>query len=471
MTLRVYNTLTRQKEPFQPIEPGKVRMYVCGPTVYDKAHLGHAVSLLVYDIIRRYLEYKGYDVRHVMNYTDVDDKIINRARELGQDPQALAEHYIQEFEKTMRALGVLWPTVQPRVTQEMDWIQRMVQGLLDKGYAYQVEGNVYFDVTKDEDYGKLSGRRLEDLRAGVRIEPDPNKRHPADFALWKAAKPGEPTWDSPWGPGRPGWHIECSAMNLHHLGEQIDIHGGGQDLIFPHHENEIAQSESYTGKEPFVRYWVHNGMLRVRGEKMSKSLGNFITVDDFLAEHEPDVLRMILLNAHYRSPIDYDEPHVQQAKQALTRLRNAMRPAYPNAPGADDEVLQRLQAQIQATREGFEAAMDDDFNTAAALAHLFELVRAINQARDAGATDAQLQPAQDLLRELGEGVFGLHLQPQAEGPSQADIEPLVELLIEVRSELRKQKQFALADLIRDRLAALGIRLEDTPHGTTWRRDA
>ncbi|NPA26804.1 MAG: cysteine--tRNA ligase [Chloroflexi bacterium] len=471
MTLRVYNTLTRRKEPFQTIEPGKVRMYVCGPTVYDNAHLGHAVSLLVYDIIRRYLEHKGYEVRHVMNYTDVDDKIIQRAQELGEDPNALAERYIQAFEKNMRELGVLWPTVQPRVTREIDWIQRMVQGLLEKGYAYEAAGNVYFDVTKDEDYGKLSGRKLEDLRAGVRIEPDPNKRHPADFALWKAAKPGEPWWESPWGPGRPGWHIECSAMNLHHLGEQIDIHGGGQDLIFPHHENEIAQSESYTGKEPFVRYWMHNGMLRVRGEKMSKSLGNYITVDEFLAQHEPDILRMILLNAHYRSPIDYDEPQVQQAKQALARLRNAMRPAYPNAPGAAQEVLERLQAQIQATREGFEAAMDDDFNTAAALAHLFDLVRAINQARDAGATDEELKPAQDLLRELGEGVFGLHLQPQDEQASAADIGPLMDLLLEVRAELRKKKQFDLADRIRDRLAELGFRIEDTPHGTVWRREA
>ncbi len=467
MSLRIYNTLTRRKEPFEPLEPGLVRMYVCGPTVYDKAHLGHGVSLLVYDIIRRYLEYKGYRVRHVMNYTDVDDKIINRARELGEDPQALAERYIQAFEANMRALGILWPTVQPRVTREIDWIIRMVQGLIDKGYAYVVDGDVYFDVTKDPDYGKLSGRKVEEMLAGARVEVDERKRHPADFALWKASKPGEPAWDSPWGPGRPGWHIECSAMNLHHLGEQIDIHGGGRDLIFPHHENEIAQSECYTGKQPFVRYWVHNGMLLVRGEKMSKSLGNFITIDDFLAEHEPDLLRMLLLQAHYRSPINYDETRLQQARQALERLRGALRPAFPQAPGAAEAVTAALEAQRQATRQGFEAAMDDDFNTAVALGHLFDLVRAINQARDAGATDAQLAPAQETLRELAEEVFGLHLA--AAETAQGDIASLVDLLLEVRAELRRARNFALADRIRDRLADLGIQVEDTPHGSVWRK--
>ncbi|NPA30643.1 MAG: cysteine--tRNA ligase [Chloroflexi bacterium] len=469
MSLRIYNTLTRRKEPFQTLEPGVVRMYVCGPTVYDKAHLGHGVSLLVYDIIRRYLEHKGYQVRHVMNYTDVDDKIIRRAQELGEDPQALAERYIQAFEQNMRDLGVLWPTVQPRVTREIDWIIRMVQGLIDKGYAYVVDGDVYFDVTKDPDYGKLSGRKVDEMLAGARVEVDERKRHPADFALWKASKPGEPAWDSPWGPGRPGWHIECSAMNLHHLGEQIDIHGGGRDLIFPHHENEIAQSECYTGQEPFVRYWVHNGMLLVRGEKMSKSLGNFITVDDFLAEHEPDLLRMLLLQAHYRSPINYDEARLEQARRALERLRGAMRPAFPEAQGAPQEVLDALEAQRSAAAQGFEAAMDDDFNTAVALGHLFDLVRAINQARDAGATQAQLEPAQATLRDLAEGVFGLHLTPTE--AAMGDLAPLVDLLLEVRQELRRARQFALADRIRDRLAELGIQVEDTPHGSVWRRKA
>ncbi len=466
MSLRIYNTLTRRKEPFQTLEPGVVRMYVCGPTVYDNAHLGHGVSLLVYDIIRRYLEYKGYQVRHVMNYTDVDDKIIQRARELGEDPQALAERYIQAFEQNMRDLGVRWPTVQPRVTREMDWIVRMVQGLLDKGFAYVVDGDVFFDVSKDPDYGKLSGRKVEDMLAGARVEVDERKRHPADFALWKASKPGEPAWESPWGPGRPGWHIECSAMNLHHLGEQIDIHGGGRDLIFPHHENEIAQSECYTGKRPFVRYWVHNGMLLVRGEKMSKSLGNFITVNDFLQQHEADLLRMLLLQAHYRSPINYDDARLQQARQALERLRGAMRPAYPEAQGADAATLQALEAEQRAAVQGFEAAMDDDFNTAVALGHLFNLVRAINRARDAGATAAQLAPAQETLRRLAEDVFGLHLTPET---VTGDIAPLVELLLEVRQELRRARQYALADRIREGLAALGIVVEDTPQGSVWRR--
>ncbi len=466
MSLRIYNTLTRRKEPFQTLEPGVVRMYVCGPTVYDNAHLGHGVSLLVYDIIRRYLEYKGYQVRHVMNYTDVDDKIIQRARELGEDPQALAERYIQAFEQNMRDLGVRWPTVQPRVTREIDWIVRMVQGLVEKGFGYVVDGDVFFDVSKDPDYGKLSGRKVEDMLAGARVEVDERKRHPADFALWKASKPGEPAWESPWGPGRPGWHIECSAMNLHHLGEQIDIHGGGRDLIFPHHENEIAQSECYTGKTPFVRYWVHNGMLLVRGEKMSKSLGNFITVNDFLQQHEADVLRMLLLQAHYRSPINYDDARLQQAQQALERLRGAMRPAYPEAQGADAATLQALEAEQRAAVQGFEAAMDDDFNTAVALGHLFNLVRAINRARDAGATAAQLAPAQETLRRLAEDVFGLHLTPET---VTGDIAPLVELLLEVRQELRRARQYALADRIRDGLAALGIVVEDTPQGSVWRR--
>lgn len=464
MGLQIYNTLTRRKEPFEPLRPGEVRMYVCGPTVYDKAHVGHAMSVLVFDIIRRYLEYKGYRVFHVMNYTDVDDKIIRRAQEEGVDPIALAERYIREFDEHLRQLNVLEPTVKPRVTQEIDWIIKMVQGLIEKGYAYVVDGDVYFRVTRDEDYGKLSGRRLEDMQAGARIEVDERKEHPMDFALWKAAKPGEPAWDSPWGKGRPGWHIECSAMNLHHLGEQIDIHGGGNDLIFPHHENEIAQSESYTGK-PFARYWVHNGMLQMAGEKMSKSLGNLVTIEDFLKEHEPDVLRMMVLNSGYRRPLTYNERVIQQAESALERLRSAMRPAYPQAQGAPQEVLAALERQQQAAREGFEQAMDDDFNTAGALGNLFELVRAINQARDAGATQEQLAPAQAVLKELA-GVLGLRLE--METPVQSDAAPFIDLLVEVRAALRQAKQWALADRIRDRLAELGVVLEDTPQGTVWR---
>ena len=466
MTLQVYNTLTRKKEPFETLVPGEVRMYVCGPTVYDKAHVGHAMSVLVFDIIRRYLEYKGYRVRHVMNYTDVDDKIIKRANEEGIEPIALAERYIAEFEQHLRDLNVLQPTVKPRATQEIDWIIRIVKGLEEKGYAYAVDGDVYFRVTRVEDYGKLSGRRLEEMQAGARIEVDERKEHPMDFALWKAAKPGEPAWDSPWGKGRPGWHIECTAMNLHHLGEQIDIHGGGNDLIFPHHENEIVQSECYTGKKPFARYWIHNGMLQMAGEKMSKSLGNLVTIEAFLAEHEADVLRMMVLNSGYRRPLKFNDVVIEQAEKALERLRGALRPAFPDAAGAPRETLEALEAQIQATRQGFEESMDDDFNTAGALGHLFELVRAINQARDAGATAAQLQPAQETLRELME-VLGLRPEaPQRQGGAEA--EPFVELLVEVRSALRQARQWDLADRIRDRLAELGVVLEDGPQGTTWR---
>ncbi len=466
MSLRVYNTLTRKKEDFHTLEPGVVKMYVCGPTVYDKAHVGHAMSVLVFDMVRRYLEYRGYEVRHVMNYTDVDDKIIRRANERGEDPIALAERYIREFDQHLRDLGVLEPTVKPRVTQEIDWIIKMVRGLEEKGYAYAVDGDVYFRVTKDEDYGKLSGRKIEEMMAGARIDVDERKEHPMDFALWKAAKPGEPSWESPWGRGRPGWHIECSAMNLHHLGEQLDIHGGGADLIFPHHENEIAQSESYTGK-PYVRYWLHNGMLQMAGEKMSKSLGNLVTIEDFLAEHEADVLRVMVLSSHYRSPLTFTDETIAQAEKALERLRGGLRPAHAGAAGAPEATAEALRAQAESARQGFIKAMDDDFNAAAALGHLFDLVRAINQSRDAGATPAQLQPAQETLRELA-GVLGLDLTKQPARAGQAEAAPFVDLLIEIRSDLRAAKQWALADKIRDRLAEMGVQLEDTPGGTLWR---
>lgn len=462
--LRIYNTLTRQKEEFQPLEPGVVKMYVCGPTVYADAHVGHAMSALVFDIIRRYLIYKGYEVRFVMNFTDVDDKIIRRAQELGVDPFVLAERYIHQFQEQLRALNVLPATAHPRATQTIPQIQQMIQGLIEKGYAYAPgNGDVYYRVTRKPDYGKLSGRKLEEMQAGARIEVGEQKEHPMDFALWKAAKPGEPAWDSPWGKGRPGWHIECSAMNLAYLGEQIDIHGGGNDLIFPHHENEIAQSEAYTGK-PFVRYWMHNGMLQLGGEKMSKSLGNLVTIEEFLAEHEGDVMRMIVLNGSYRAPLSFTPETIEAAEKGLERLRSALRPAAPGAAGLASEAAEALNAQAEATRRAFEEAMDDDFNTSAALAALFDLVRAINTARDQGATQAQLQPAQDTLRELT-GVLGLRLE---EKEGKADAVPFIELLIEVRNELRKQKLWTLSDLIRDRLKALGIQLEDTRDGTTWR---
>ncbi len=319
MALQVYNTLTRKKELFKTIEPGEVRMYVCGPTVYDKAHVGHAMSALVFDIIRRYLQYSGYEVRHIMNFTDVDDKIIMRAAKLGVDPFELAEGYIQQFAKHLEDLNILKAAFNPRATNEIDNIIKLVQGLIDKGFAYETGGDVYFRVEKLRDYGKLSGRKLEDMRAGSRIEVDDRKENPMDFAMWKTAKPGEPAWDSPWGKGRPGWHIECSAMSSAHLGEQIDIHGGGNDLIFPHHENEIAQSEAFSGK-PFATYWIHNGMLQLSGEKMSKSIGNLVTIEEFLSKHTADTLRFMVLNSGYRSPLTFNDEVIGQAERALERL-------------------------------------------------------------------------------------------------------------------------------------------------------
>jgi cysteinyl-tRNA synthetase len=464
MTLRIYNTLSHRKEDFKSIQPGKVRMYVCGPTVYADAHVGHAMSSIVFDVIRRYLEYRGYQVEHVMNYTDVDDKIIERAKQANVDPFSLAEKYIQEYRQHLRDLNILEAGLNPRATNEIEQIIKMVEGLIEKGYAYPAEGDVYFRVEKDEEYGKLSGRRLEDMLAGARIEVDARKENPMDFALWKAAKPGEPAWDSPWGKGRPGWHIECSAMSLHHLGEQIDIHGGGNDLIFPHHENEIAQTESLTGKS-FANYWVHNGMLQLSGEKMSKSLGNLVTIKDFLSQHDPDLLRMMILNSSYRSPLTFNEEVISQAERALDRLRQALRPSSLKDGMNGQVAAKSLAQQVQVTRKGFLDAMDDDFNTAGAMGHLFELVRAINQARDHNVDAEKLGEAQDLLRELS-GVLGLRLERVAARSTQAD--PYVDLLLEVRSELRRQKLWALSDLIRDRLAALDVILEDTKEGSEWR---
>jgi cysteinyl-tRNA synthetase len=465
MSLKIYNTLTREKEPFETLESGKVRMYVCGPTVYDSAHVGHAMSTIVFDVIRRYLEYKNYQVLHVMNYTDVDDKVIRRANELGVDPVGLAERYIDEYNQLLEVLNILPPTVKPRVSQEIDGIIELVQGLVEKGYGYEVDGNVYFRVSKDKDYGKLSRRQLDDMQAGFRFEVDERKESPEDFALWKATKEGEPSWESPWGQGRPGWHIECSAMALRHLGEQIDIHGGGNDLIFPHHENEIAQTESLTGK-PFARYWVHNGMLQIRGEDMSKSVGNMVTVDQFLSEHDADVLRILILNANYRAPLLFTQEVVEQAERGLERIKGAFRQAVPDEE-LDQGIRQELLRKIQDSPRDFETAMDDDFNTSAALAVLFDLVRNINTARDGGVDTEMLNEAQDTLRDLA-GILGLELQDKKEHLIAA--EPYIGLLIDVREELRNVKQFTLADMIRDRLLELGIALEDGKKGTTWKLD-
>ena len=463
MTLKIYNTLSRTKLDFEPIEPGKVRFYVCGPTVYAEAHLGHAMSALVFDIVRRYLAYSGYDVDFVMNFTDVDDKIIAKANEKGEDPYELAEHYINEYKRNLAELNILPATKNPRATEDMPQIIGMIEKLIEKDYAYPANGDVYYRVEAKDDYGKLSGRKLANMNAGARIQVDERKDHPMDFALWKGAKPGEPAWDSPWGQGRPGWHIECSAMNMTHLGEQIDIHGGGNDLIFPHHENEIAQTEAVTGKE-FAKIWMHNGMLSLKSEKMSKSLGNMITVDAFLAEHPADVMRLWVLNGSYRGPLIYSQEVIEQTEQAYQRLLGAKKPALPGAKGLEAAVLETLNTEAQKVKADFKEKMDDDFNTSGALAALYELVKAINQARAEGATDAQLETAQTIFAELI-GVLGLTLEEQKSAGGDADA--FIDLLVSLRRDLRAEKNWALSDKLRDGLKDLGVILEDSKDGTTW----
>ncbi len=463
MALRIYNTLSRTKEVFSTIEPGKVRMYVCGPTVYAEAHIGHAMSALVFDIARRYLEYKGYEVRYVMNFTDVDDKIINKANDLGVDPFGLAQQYIDGYKRNLKALNIKPATVNPRATEDMPQIIQMIEQLIQNESAYVVNGDVYYSVDSDDDYGKLSGRSLETMNAGSRIQVDNRKEHPMDFALWKAAKPGEPAWESPWGPGRPGWHIECSAMNMVHLGEQIDIHGGGNDLIFPHHENEIAQTESITGKA-FARYWMHNGMMGLKDDKMSKSVGNMITIDQFLSDHPGDVMRLWVLNGSYRSPLTYNESVVEQTTQAYKRLLSAKKESLPGALGLSESEQQKLEEAAEHARQAFIEAMDDDFNTALAMAAIHELVKMINQARADGANTAQLEHVQSVFNELT-GTLGLVLSEESFQGTSADA--FIDLLVAVRWDLRAEKNWKMSDKIRDELKALGVILEDSKDGTTW----
>ncbi len=479
MSIQVYNTLTRAKEPFETIEPGKVRMYVCGPTVYADAHIGHAMSAIVFDVIRRYLEYSGYEVRHAQNFTDIDDKIINRANAEGRDPIGLAEEYIDQWLRQTQALNVKPATVYPRATQELGGIHAIIEDLIERGHAYTIapneedEGGVYYRVRSFRDYGKLSHRSLDDMRAGERVAVDERKEDPMDFALWKAVKPGEPSWASPWGAGRPGWHIECSAMARGHLGDQIDIHGGGADLIFPHHENEIAQSEAALGVEPFSRYWIHNGLLQMKdpktGEiiKMSKSLGNLITIGDLLERRNgADILRFMVLSTSYRSPLTYTEEIYEAAARGLERLWTALRgsEASPDATFTADAPLA---GAAQAAEDEFRAAMDDDFNTPGALAALFDLARAINRSRDEGANPQDIAAAQGKLRELM-GVLGLRAEPASADGRGQEAAPFIELLLEIRQELRGAKQYQLADRVRDGLTKLGVALEDKPEGTTWR---
>lgn len=451
--MKVFNTLSGTKEELLPLG-NKVTIYVCGVTVYDHCHIGHAMSYIVFDVIRRYLEFRGYEVKHIQNFTDIDDKIINRAQELGISSSELAERYIAEYFEDMDALNIKRAHIYPRATEEIPKMIEIIDGLIKRGHAYVSRGSVYFRVKSFSDYGKLSHQSLDDMLARGSVEGG-EKEFPLDFALWKAAKPGEPWWPSPWGEGRPGWHIECSAMSLKYLGESIDIHGGGQDLIFPHHENEIAQSESFTGVVPFVRYWLHNGLLQFGEEKMSKSLGNLITVKDALKRYSPDALRLFVLSSHYRSPLTYTEEALRAADAGVERLRQAMRHVEDGGAGND------LDAEPFKNR--FIDCMDDDFNTAQAIAVLFDLAREINKARTDGVRVAK---AQETLAELA-GVLGLTLQEPVK-PA-LDAEPLVELLIEIRNELRQAKEWGLADKIRARLAELGVVLEDTAKGTIWRR--
>jgi cysteinyl-tRNA synthetase len=464
--LQIYNTLTRRKEPFETIEPGSVRMYVCGVTPYDSAHVGHAMSLIAFDMIRRYLEHRGYRVRHAQNFTDIDDKIIARANRDGVSPNEITEGLIADWHADTQAMNVLPATIYPRATTEIPAIVSMIEGLIEKGFAYEVEGDVYYRVRAFKDYGKLSHRNLDDLLSGARIEIDERKEDPLDFALWKAAKPGEPTWPSPWSAGRPGWHIECSAMCSHHLDGTVDIHGGGADLIFPHHENEIAQSEAYLGREPFARYWVHNGLLNFAGDKMSKSLGNFIKVRDLLDRGIGTAFRLMVLQSHYRAPLNFSEEGLESADRGLDRLRAAAKPVTgadaSAASSTDGEDLAELAAQ---TDERFHRAMDDDFDSPVAVAALFDLARSINRARTEGRAGGRAETARQKLAELA-GILGLELEVE-EQASAGDAEPFIDLLVSVRDQLRAAKQWQLADVIREGLAERGIVIADGPTGSTW----
>ena len=431
-----------------------MRLYVCGVTPYDVSHVGHAMSYVVFDVLRRYLEFRGYQVRHVQNFTDIDDRIITRAERLGIEIGELTSDMIARYMEEMRSLNVLPAHEYPCATKEIPQMIEMIEALVEKGYAYEAGGDVYYRVRSKEDYVRFSRRDLESMMAGARVEPNEQKEHPADFALWKGAKPGEPSWESPWGPGRPGWHIECSAMALRYLGEQIDIHGGGQDLIFPHHENEIAQTEAYTGKAPFVRYWLHNAWVKSGEEKMSKSLGNFIPISEALEQYSADAIRMWVLFSHYRTPLTFTSEALSAAKRGAERLRIAVRTP---SNGADGDAVDAAPC-----REQFIAAMDDDLNTSKALAALFDLAHEINRRRDEGRKVADAQAA---LLELAD-VLGLTLtEPEAD----ISAAPFIELLITIREELRGAKQFELADRVRDGLDELGVTLEDGQEGTTWRR--
>ena len=453
MKMKITNTLSGQKEKFIP-QGDEVKMYVCGVTPQSEAHIGHAMSYINFDVIRRYLKFRGYKVKCVQNFTDIDDKIIVKASALGISIAELAENNMAAFMRDMDDLNVVRMDLYPRATQEIPKIIEVVQGLIDKGYAYPANSSVYFRVTKLADYGKLAHRTLDQMLAGARVEIGDEKENPMDFVVWKAAKPGEPSWDSPWGEGRPGWHIECSAMSLKYLGESLDIHGGGADLIFPHHENEIAQSESFTGKKPFVKYWMHNGLLRLGEEKMSKSIGNIISIKQILDKYPSDALRIFVLGSHYRSPLTYTSEALEAAASGAKRMRQAIESTtIGGAVSALDNSMYR---------QRFIEAMDDDFNTPQALASLFDITRELNRLRSEGY---DISAGQELLKELS-GVLGLTLKPIQK--SLGGAEPFIQLLVDTRKNLRQAKQYQLADDVRKQLETLGVTIEDTPDGTIWK---
>lgn len=463
--MKLYNTLTRKKEEFVPLEKGKVKMYVCGPTVYNYFHIGNARPFIIFDVLRRYLEYKGYEVTFVQNFTDIDDKMINRAAEENITVEELAERFIKEYFIDADGLGIRRATVHPRATGHIGEIIEIIEKLEQKGLAYEADGDVYYSSRKFPGYGKLSGQSLEELNAGARIEVNEAKENPADFALWKRQKPGEPAWDSPWGKGRPGWHIECSAMATKYLGETIDIHAGGQDLIFPHHENEIAQSEGSSGK-PFARYWLHNGYINVDNEKMSKSLGNFFTVRDISREYDLEAVRFFMLSAHYRNPVNFSREMMDQAKNGLERLYNAkgnLEHIVRNALGADMAPWEEQKLKsLEDFRAKFETAMEDDLNTADAIAAIFEMVKEINLIVKEDVSASFAGKALDILLSLN-GVLGL-LTRECDA-----LDKEIEELVQKREHARKEKNWSVADGIRDQLKDKGIILEDTPQGVKWKR--
>lgn len=479
MSIKVYNTLTKQKEEFVPLNPGKVNMYVCGVTPYNHPHVGNARPFVTWDVIRRFLEHEGYDVLHVQNFTDVDDKIINAANKEGVQWYDICNRYIASYFEVMDKLNVHRAHVYPRVSEHIDDIIKTVQSLIDNGYAYVVDGDVFYSVEKFKYYGQLSGRNLEDMLAGARVDVDERKANPMDFALWKAAKPGEPAWESPWGPGRPGWHIECSTMSMKYLGKTFDFHGGGSDLIFPHHENEIAQSEGCTGCHPFVRYWLHNGFITVNEEKMSKSLGNFFMVIDILKHYDPETLRFFIVSTHYRSPLDFSDARLTEADKSLARLRQAKATLAElktiMSAGPTDASL-AIRAKVQEMREAFMEAMRDDFNTALAISYMFALAKEINIYHKL-VTDAKGKPDGKLIDIMDKvftemcsiiGVLEKTNTPAAVPETRDNKETeLIEMLIAMRQEARKAKNYALADALRNKLKVIGINLVDTPQGVKW----